>query len=312
MMVRSALTSDDPNYFSAEMTKRQFAALALKLDKQSILRELKELPFFKSINRCAGYEQAEVAQLIKNGHNTEKILRINNDLLTNEQAVYALQWAFPQAYYSVYALLMAFFKSVAHPENTHTSCIRKFGKLVHENKYPKSISFLSTGGSRNITFVGIECGDSNSTLEFNSNDIRTILNQICQFLRSTRQLELQKSKDDRNDFKTKKGKPRKNLSASDWEKVSTKLGYTSILNLLYRKRIKSNYRDIETFLAPNIEPAQIIGSLIHIVSCLNFIHEAYIAKAIGFKGYESITTHAEKYDFVKQRTVRIQELLTIV
>jgi hypothetical protein len=312
MLIRNILQSDDPNYFSAEMTKRQFSALALKLDKQSILAELKELSFFKSINMSSSYEQAGIAQLVKNGHNTEKILRINNDLLTNEQAVYALQWAFPQAYYSVYALLMAFFKTVGHPENTHTSCIRKFGKLVHENKYPKTISFLSTGGIRNISFIGIECRDSYSTLEFNANDNRTILNQICQFLRSTRQLELQKSKDDRNDFKTKKGKPRKNLSASDWEKVSIKLGYTSILNLLYRKRIKSNYRDIETFLAPNIEPAQIISSLIHIVSCLNFIHETYIAKAIGFKGYKSITTHVDKYVFVKQRTERIQELLTSI
>jgi hypothetical protein len=54
-----------------------------------------------------------------------------------------------------------------------------------------------------------------------------------------------------------------------------------LINLLYRKRIKGNYREIDTFLSESIKTKEIIESLIKIVSHLNTIHEYHMLKLVG-------------------------------
>jgi hypothetical protein len=63
---------------------------------------------------------------------------------------------------------------------------------------------------------------------------------------------------------------------------------TTILNLLYRLRIKANYHDVETFINAEIDFKTFHESLGGIIDYLNFTHEAYIVKVIGSKAYEEI------------------------
>ena len=53
-------------------------------------------------------------------------------------------------------------------------------------------------------------------------------------------------------IKTKHGKRKTSFSADDWQQVSRNLGATSLLSLLYRKRLKANYDAIETLLADEL------------------------------------------------------------
>ena len=66
------------------------------------------------------------------------------------------------------------------------------------------------------------------------------------------------------------------------------------MNLLYRKRIKSNYRDIETYLCQELNPTEIYKYLIAITSTLNFVHESFVFKGLGEKQYLAITKNLNK------------------
>jgi hypothetical protein len=63
--------------------------------------------------------------------------------------------------------------------------------------------------------------------------------------------------------------------------VSDGLGPTALLSLLYRKRIKANYQDIDTFLHSELQPEPLYKHLLGIVGGVNFVHEVFIARALG-------------------------------
>jgi len=68
---------------------------------------------------AALYQEDEVRKWATNGWNTERILRLTADLLPSDQLENALQWAFPQAYYSVFALTLALYKTTGQTETSH-------------------------------------------------------------------------------------------------------------------------------------------------------------------------------------------------
>src|SRR5690606_1551068 len=86
----------------------------------------------------------------------------------------------------------------------------------------------------------------------------------------------------------KSGSPAKRLNAEQWARVSGKLGYTSLMSLLYRKRIKANYRDIDTIAFAGIDALTVHSSLIHVVTATNFVHEAFVAAALGKDRYAAL------------------------
>jgi hypothetical protein len=69
---------------------------------------------------------------------------------------------------------------------------------------------------------------------------------------------------------------------------SDRIGFTNLLSLLYRKRIKANYQDIETLVSPDIDAEEIYGHLKIIVGACNLVHEAFICKALGKDKYREL------------------------
>lgn len=89
-----------------------------------------------------------------------------------------------------------------------------------------------------------------------------------------------------------------------WQQVSNALGHTTIMDLLYRKRIKANYQDIDTFSSSQFKGLEVLTNLSAVVSRLNLINETYIAKAVGLGNYEAmLERHLKKAnnDIVKTR-----------
>ncbi len=297
--------------FAAEMTNRQFAALHVRLDKEQLKEELRDLLGSRPHRRAKNCNPEEVRKWAQNGWNTEQILRVSKDLLPGEQLVTALQWAFPQAYYSTFALTLAVFKVTGHTETSHAAVLRRFGELVAKGEYPVSLSFTATG-VRPITFDGTAKAPASSTLAFNPADAQSVNTQISQFLKATREKDLQERKKSLS-FKGKSGKRKRNLTEPEWNKVSESLGRTSLLSLLHRKRIKSNYQEIDTFLNPNIDATTLFVDLIHVVTCLNLAHEVTIAQAMGFNNYCDLQAGLpEVPEFLKRRNNLLEELLEAI
>lgn len=295
--------------FAAAMTNRQFLALRTRLEKHAFLAELRSLPALRRISKTDSYNRQVVQALLSNGWNTEQILRMTRSLLDGDQLLYALQWAFPQAYYSCYAVMMAFFRTVGHTENNHATAIKRFGLLAEQGHYPTRLSFLALGGKK-ITFEGIRKHPSPSAMHLDVTDERSVDTQICQFLKGTRERDL-KARRERMKFRNAEGKVKQRLTAADWNAVAKGLGPTSIISLLYRKRIKANYREIDTFLSEVIEPEVLYDNLAHIVACINFTHESFIFGAVGDREYSELLANApgEKYPFLQLRAKSIREIV---
>lgn len=293
---------------AAIATNHQFAALAMWFDPQKLAADLVALSHFSSLKRSPTYRFDEVKKWVVNGWNTERILGLTAESLSDEALQSALQWGFPQAYYSVYTLTLACFKTLGHTETSHTGVIKKFGSLAGEGKYPPAISFHATGHEP-IEFIGVK-HDGNFSALTKPNNPHSAEKQIACFLSGTRKHDLKEKKKDFQ-LKTAAGKNKKNFTDADWKKVSEKLGHTSVVSLLYRKRIKSNYHEIDTFLSSHIDGTNIFSSLRHIVQCLNLIHEAQIAKAIGKCEYDKLvgSVPANDFHFVAARHGLIVPLL---
>jgi hypothetical protein len=228
-------------------------------------------------------------------------------MFENEALRNSLQWAFPQAYYSTYAITVAYFVSAGFTERSHRAVIAKYGHLAIEGKYPRQIGFVLEGPPTNYQHHNLSPACLRGSLHFDPANSGIVDAQIMQFLNGTRDDDLHEKKRDMK-FKTKDGRPKHGFNKQDWIRTSDKFGPTSLLSLLYRKRIKANYRDIETFLAKNLDPAAAFDSLISVVDCTNCVHEALIRKLVGSEFYEALVsrTDAQSHSFLHNRLTSIR------
>jgi uncharacterized protein (UPF0332 family) len=289
-------------WFRAEMTHRQFASLSHKLVSADIENEIINLDFFANkLEKAKHLNLDEIEKWLKNSWNTENVLIQNKSIIENTGQSFAMQWAFPQAYYSTFGSLLAHFKALGYTQESHTAVLKNFSSLVEQNKFPESICFYCTGGKKNYNYINIVKPNDVAPMDFDINSMKTIDNHICQFLKATREIKLDDKAPDLK-FKNGKGQRRKKLSPAMWQQVSNALGHTTIMDLLYRKRIKANYQDIDTFSSTQFKGLEVLTNLSAVVSRLNLINETYIAKAIGLDNYEiMLSRHLKR---VNNDTVR--------
>lgn len=294
----------------ARMTGIQFAALQQHLDPTRVIKELRSLPYFQSFRKSAGCKPQEVKRWLMNGWNTEFLLRANSRALEGHALRNSLHWAFPQAYYSTFSLVTAFFKTAGFTEVSHQAVMRKVGSLMKQGKYPPVVAMLADGG-KDRAFINISKCDIPHSTYFDPDDPAVCQTQICQFLNATREYDLDDKKKDLK-FRTKADRPKRALNKGEWQQVSQRLGPTSILSLLYRKRIKSNYRDIDTYLSQHLDADNLYGALIRIVACMHFVHEAFILKGLGTDRYDRIASEVGRngYAFLTARRRRLGAFVT--
>jgi hypothetical protein len=299
-------------WFRAEMTHRQFASLSHKLVTADLENEIVNLDFFiNRIEKAKNLKLEEVEKWLKNSWNTENVLIQNKIIIENTGQSFAMQWAFPQAYYSTFGSLLAHFKALGYTQESHTAVMKNFAVLVEQNKLPESVRFYCTGGKNNIGYINIAKPNDVGSMDFDTDNIKTIDNHICQFLKSTREIKLDDKAIDLK-LKNKPGQKRKNLNSAKWQRVSEATGHTTIMDLLYRKRIKANYQDIETFSSTQFKGLEVLTNLSLVVGRLNLINETYIAKAVGLDAYHSMLNRHLKN--VKNETVeaRFETIKSIV
>jgi len=276
-------------WFSAEMNYRQFKSLSHKLQNSDIENEILNNQYFiQKVSKSANLQISEVNQWLNNAWNTECILMANINIIENTGQSFCMQWAFPQAYYSVFGTTLAQFKAIGMTESSHTSVLKKYGSLMLEKKLPESISIFCNGIEKNIVFENIVAPNKiDGYMDLDLNDYSTIDNHICQFLKATRLLRLKEKAPNMN-FRKSNGEKRKNLNDELWTKVSNSIGNTTIFDFLYRKRIKGNYQDIETYNSPYFKGKEVLESLISVIDRINLVNEVYTCKAIGKENYNSI------------------------
>lgn len=279
LLVRVPTKEEDSAMFAARMTNVQFAALATRLEPARVISSTQELARARTCRAAKGWDRRAVGQWLRNGWSTEQLLELNRSSLEEDSLRHSLHWAFPQAYYSAFALTLAYFKATGQTEESHAAVIRKFGQEVTAGRYPEALSFTAAG-VKPITLTGLSSTALPHSITFARDAPDTVDGQLAQFLRATRSIDL-KARKAAMSLKTKAGAKRKAFRDQDWREVADKVGPTSLLSLLYRKRIKANYRDIDTFLHADLEPISLYQDLLRVVGAVNFVHEVLIARAVG-------------------------------
>jgi hypothetical protein len=204
---------------------------------------------------------------------------------------------------------LAFFEVAGHNEKSHSNVKKQLAYLCKSKNYPEKLCIWSDGGQNSIEIKGLDCSMENyQNLLYRDSDENNLRCHIASFLKATREKNLKEKREHiKEQFKTKKGKTKKKLDPSDWEKVSKSLGQTSFLCLLYRKRIKANYQDIDTFLSESIDALDVTNSIISLVNTLNFTNELIIRHTIGA---ERMAEWIQKIneDFLTRRSAMINDL----
>lgn len=289
-------------YFRARATNVQVQAIGHFLRDEIVYSQLRIHLLSNPFKLAATRQFANIGKWFSNAWNTERLLRFQL-AMPQEAKHFAVQWAFHQAYYACYCQILALFSAIGLTEIAHTATIKKFGQLASEKKLPTCIGMFADGPMYKIALHGVKKGQYPSPLYLELDEPSSVENQIAQLLCSTREKALKEKKDRMgNFFKTKNGKTKKKLTPNDWEKVSEKLGPTTILGYLYRKRIKANYQEIDSLLQKEIDGDLIIGGLVSTVNAFSAFCEGHIFNLLPSVEKERFYAHAfAKEEFLKNR-----------
>ena len=163
------------------------------------------------------------------------------------------------------------------------------------------------GGLNDLQIKGISSNIQNfCSSRLNDSDFEQVKRHLISFFLSTRRIHLEDKKPDLK-IRTKDGKKlKKSFTREDWEKTSSALGKTSWLCLLYRKRIKSNYRDIDAFLSLHFDTEIVLQGLVAFTNIFNLINEINIVNHLGDHKLRNWIPNGG--DFVEKRLSFINKL----
>jgi hypothetical protein len=305
----------DPDWtdleFAAQMTGRQFRAIELRICTRELFAQLPVCRKFKRAKKSVACDLGEVRRWLLNAWNTELLMQLSGPVVEDAGGP-TLQWLFPQAYYAAYASALAFFQVAGYTEVAHTAVQRRFAGLAFNGQYPPIISFTLDGPPKSLTCDQLDPADESRPIYFHPGDSGSIDRKLYQFLKTTREIGLKKKADDL-EFETAAGEPRKRFRDEDWKETSEALGKTGLLHLLYRKRIKANYREMDAFLDSGFPPKTLWQSLKNIVSAVGYVHECLICRAVGKGWYRAtIDEHlaASEAGFLQRRRNRVLDICT--
>lgn len=307
LSVSNSLDKDSPDW-AARTTVNQFRALGIYADfclsDGAIWQDFKASLKRRPIQRIDG---DRVRKLLVNSWNTERLLRITKESFSGPENGFVAQWSFPQAYYSVFNSTLASFAASGFTETAHTAVREKVARLALENKLPALLNVYSDGGKKSLSLSGIESSFSEfKSGKLDPRNFEEVKRHLMSFFRTTRRMYLDEKKEKKK-FKTKKGdQNKKALSQEEWQQVSDSLGPTSWLCLLYRKRIQSNYRDIETFLSPEFAVQYVLEGLVAFVYAFNLTNEINVTHHMGIDPVAGWVP--AKMTFVHERMDRIRSI----
>ena len=281
---------------------------------------LQHLPFFRAHQaELTDADLAAVSKLLHACWSTEYALRSTAELGDEDYLRNALHWTFPQAYHTIMAGLQAFLYTAGVRGNNPSLVRREVGRLVVRNAYPRPVSFYSAGTYGDFSIHRLPLAGYKAGLHIASKEIDAQA-QIGQFLRTTRKLKAQFTRQQvqanpNTALRSQKtGKVLDKWTASHWQQITWRLGYTTIFDLLGRLRISQTSREIERYIEAEIDFKLFHQSLLNIVSYLNGIHETYVAKAMGLERYQQLVAGLPKHlqhSFVDERLrTRVQPTLT--
>jgi len=230
------------------------------------------------------------AEILRNGWATEVLLNSPRVLGGGDLIAFANLWAPVQAYYAVFEVFTALHMTIggSKPPKTHAGLLAWAGGNIAHANTPFVVPWTArVGGAPGAwTFDGFGTTTPNPGISnLSAPHAANAPHLLAKGLMTTRREQI----DDHHDkwlekLTTRAGMPRKNLPAAILTARATAMRPTTLFDLLWRLRVRSNYKEGDALLSGALGPADAAtfhDALSEIVAATLLTTEIYLAHVVG-------------------------------
>ena len=221
---------------------------------------------------------------------------------------YTNAWAPVHAYYASYMLLQAWFdvNGMTGLADDHTATLRSIATQIRErNLFPAPWSTLATGNALGGTCAYVHeptPGACAAKVQVLSTPIGLpgaysddeFWARFGTWLRTTREARLEVKEGE-----WKRKRTRRRIDPAVRRQFGESLHPTSLFDCLWRLRIRSNYRSVETFLARFVadgDAKRFHEAVVRLTRANMFLLECYVARVVGTSDYQTMVDRFLKQD----------------
>jgi hypothetical protein len=235
-------------------------------------------------------------QFLRNGWATEIMLVSPRVIGDPSMMAFANHWATVQAYYAVFeafqALVLAM--GLAKPPKTHAALLHWASEQVAHPASPFVVPWTmrALGASGTWSYDGYGAAAPMAISNLAPPTVANAPHLVGLALRTTRSRQIDEKKDDwRKGLPlTAAGKPRKTFPTAILATRATAMRPTTLVDLLYRLRLRANYREADAFLSGTVSAADAVefhASLTAVVGMTLLTTEIYLAHIVGKPALEA-------------------------
>ena len=297
----------------AQVFLNHFFAMDFHIQHQNDLFDLARFPIFRQFGGLGAADNKALEKLLLNSWSAEYALRITPVVNDEQYLQSSLHWTFPQAYYSCLFSARAFL-AVQGINVSNEELIRKrIGNMVVRGHYPASVGYYALGPINSYRIQRLpmakRIADSGRDLLLPSRHTSAQI-EVAQFLKTTRDQRIKAlrnavQKNPKTALRSARtGEILQKFGPEQYKQLAKQIGYTTYFDMLSRLRISSTNREIERFVDSEVDVRLFHQSLVNIVSHVNSVHEAYVAKALGIEAYRQLIAKLPTYlqeSFVRER-----------
>lgn len=241
----------------------------------------------------------EIRRALRNAWATEVGMALPGEFGDERFIAASLHWLGPQAYYAVYQAGLA---AVVAKDQPLPDSHQKFLKTIHSQYTERGMlpapwdaaCSKGTVGKGGHIFAGCLAGSKPAASTLYPGDEDDAKRVLCMALKTTRDRRFDDLKETmlrRKDIKTKAGRTAKRMTLARQNSEYEGLAATTTFDFLYRLRIRSNYRDADTFLSQNVGDVRAFyDELVGLTRCTLHALESLVVLAIGEKRFGAEVT----------------------
>jgi hypothetical protein len=255
-----------------------------------VAREVKTRPWVARTPRGGRRLSLRAAEMLRNGWATEVLLNSPRVLGGDELISFANLWAPVQAYYAIFEAFSALAMTVTRskPPKTHAALLAWAATNIAYPGTPFVPPWTArvSGCPGAWTFEGF--GGVMPNVKISNLAAPNAVNAphlLGLALKTTREEQISDHRENwRHGLKTKAGKPRKNLPSAVLAANARAMRATTLFDLLWRLRVRSNYKEGDALLSGALGPADAAAfhdALSDIVAATMMTTEIFLCHLVG-------------------------------
>ena len=215
-------------------------------------------------------------------------------------AISAKLWAPVQAYYAVHGVGMAVLQALGAAEpDSHTKFCSSMATHVVPRGLPTPLNATVTGGVDHFVYGGVSVDsklvDTLSVLATVSPANAELF--VAKALKTTREKNLKERYKKEAKKRRSRGTTRRNLPAEEKASIAFALHPTTIFDLLYRMRLRSNYDDPDMFIygqADRWSAKRRYENVLKLTQCITACLEVIVERKIGSSSFGELKSEFSK------------------